>query len=71
MLIYDIYMFKINVKTATGLECVGQSFAYAHFIFLKGVWIRTHAESCRSKQARFTKLATISAAPEIGGPLLL
>ncbi len=41
-----------------GLECVGQSFAYvAHFVFLRNVWIRTPAESCRESR-HATNLAT-------------
>ncbi len=37
-----VIYFLIFVYFFSGLECVGQSFAYvAHFVFLRDVWIRT------------------------------
>jgi hypothetical protein len=36
------------------IECDSHSFAnVAHFVFLRDVWIRTHAESCCGKQMRY------------------
>jgi hypothetical protein len=40
-----------------GLECVGHSFAYfAHFVFLRDVWVRPQRAAVASKRA--TSLAT-------------
>ncbi len=40
-----------------GLECVGRSFAYfAHFLFLRDVWIRAQRAAAASRRA--TNLAT-------------
>jgi hypothetical protein len=35
-----------------GLECAGHSFAYvAHYVFLRGVWIRTQRTTVASRRA--------------------